>query len=72
MDVKIVRCRIPDILEKKKRSQVWLADEVGISPQYLNDLIRLRSIMGIVMGARIARVLKVNIDDLYVWEWLGE
>ena len=72
MDVKIVRCRIPDILKEKRKTQVWLAEEVDITPSYLSDLIHLRFKPGIEVCAKIARVLRVKIDDLFVWEWLGE
>jgi DNA-binding XRE family transcriptional regulator len=72
MDIKPVRCRIPEILHQQRRSQVWLADQLDISPQHLNDITRMRSIINIGLAARIAHVLKVKIDDLYVWEWHGE
>jgi Predicted transcriptional regulators len=72
MDIKPVRCRIPDILREKRKTQVWLADQLGITPQHMSDIVRLRSVIGIGMAARIAHVLKVKIDDLYDWEWLGE
>jgi DNA-binding XRE family transcriptional regulator len=72
MDIKPVRCRIPEILRRKRKTQVWLAEQVGISRQLLNDYIHLRIMMGIIIAAKIARVLDVNIDDLYEWEWLGE
>jgi DNA-binding XRE family transcriptional regulator len=72
MDIKPVRCRIPEILKEKRRTQVWLADQVDITPSYLSDLIHLRFNPGIEICAKIAYVLKVHIDDLYVWEWHGE
>jgi len=72
MLIKPVRCRIPDILRKKRKTQVWLAEQVGISRQLLNDYIHLRVTMGIVIAANIAYVLDVHIDQLYEWEWLGE
>jgi DNA-binding XRE family transcriptional regulator len=72
MDIKPVRCRIPEILHNQRKTQVWLADQLDISPQHLNDIIRMRSVTGIGMAARIAHVLKVKIDDLFDWEWHGE
>ena len=72
MDIRPVRCRIPDILDKKRKTQVWLADQMGISRQTLNGYVHLRSIMGMEIGAKVAAILGVKLDDLYEWERHGE
>jgi hypothetical protein len=45
---------------------------MGITKQTLNGYIRLRSIMGMEFGAKVAAILEVKLDDLYEWEWHGE
>lgn len=72
MDIKPVRCRIPDILKQQRKSQVWLSEQIGMTKQQLGDYIHLRSIMGMTVGAKVAKALNVTLDDLYEWEWLGE
>ena len=68
MELKPISCRIPEHLDRLKQSQQWLADQTGIPKQQLNDYIKMRHIMGIVVAKRIAVTLKVVIDDLYVWQ----
>ena len=69
MELKPISCRIPEHLERLKQSQQWLSDQTGIPKQQINDYIRMRHIMGIVVAKRISEPLKVVIDDLYVWKW---
>jgi len=68
----IVRCRIPQLLLKMGKTQIWLADQVGISKQQMNDYVSLRHVLGLNKAKSIAEVLGVVIDDLYEWEWRGE
>lgn len=69
MELKPISCRIPEHLDRLKQSQQWLSDQTGIPKQQINDYIKMRHIMGIVVAKKVAVPLKVVIDDLYVWEW---
>lgn len=69
MEPKPISCRIPEHLDRLKQSQQWLSDQTGIPKQQLNDYIKMRHIMGIVVAKKIAEVLRVVIDELYVWDW---
>lgn len=69
MELKPISCRIPEHLDRLKQTQQWLSDQTGIPKQQLNDYIKMRHIMGIVVAKRIAEPLKVVIDELYVWKW---
>ncbi|MOA49748.1 hypothetical protein D3C78_1726670 [compost metagenome] len=67
-----IRCRIPDILHANGKTQQWLAEQTGYSKQRISDYVQMRCIMSLPVAALIARILKVHIDDLYVWEWQQE
>lgn len=68
MEVNPISCRIPEHLDRRRATKQWLADQVGITKQQLNGYITMRNMMGIVIARKIARVLGVVIDDLYVWK----
>ena len=72
MDIRPVRCLIPDILRSKRKTQVWLAAELGMSKQQLNDYVQMRIMMKVDTAMKFSRVLNVAIDDLYEWNWIGE
>lgn len=67
-----VRCRIPDILRAKGKTQQWLADQTGLSKQRISDYVQLRYIMRLPTAALIARKLNVKMDDLHEWDWQQE
>ena len=68
MELKPISCRIPEHLERRRKTQQWLSDQTGISKQQLNDYVKMRHLMRIVVAKQIADKLKVNIDDLYNWK----
>lgn len=72
MELKPISCRIPEHLDRLKQTQQWLSDRVAIPKQQLNDYIKMRHIMGVVVAKNIAEALKVKIDDLYEWKWQQE
>ncbi|WP_420481860.1 helix-turn-helix transcriptional regulator [Cohnella zeiphila] len=65
ISAEIVRCRIPELLYRKRKSQVWLAEKTGISKQRISAYIHLRVIMTIPVSAIIAEALNCKLDDLY-------
>lgn len=67
MDLKPISCRILEHLDRLKQSQQWLSDQSGVPKQQLNDYIKMRHLMGIVVARKLAKPLKVVIDDLYCW-----
>ncbi|WP_173275428.1 helix-turn-helix transcriptional regulator [Paenibacillus sp. NEAU-GSW1] len=68
MELKPISCRIPEHLDRLRQTQQWLSDRSGIPKQQLNDYIKMRHIMGIVVAKKIADALRVPIDDLYAWK----
>lgn len=65
--VSIGRCRIQDILDKKRMSQVDLAVTTGIPKSQISDYIHGRRGISLKNAKIIAHVLKCTIDDLYEW-----
>ena len=72
MDPKPISCRIPEHLSKLGQTQQWLADQTKLSRQQLNDYIRMRNIMGVVVAKKVSGVLKVPIEELYEWDTAAE
>lgn len=72
MEPKPISCRIPEHLSKLGRTQQWLADQTNLSKQQLSDYIKMRSLMGIVIAKKVSGVLRVNIEELYVWDKAAE
>lgn len=71
MDFVPVSCHIPDLLQKIGKTQVWLADKVGITPQRVTDYVHLRHVAGIQLSTaiKIANALGCSVHDLFSWEW---
>ena len=65
-----VRCRIPELLSRMRKSQSWLASDTGYSEQEISDIVRMRDgrVVSLRKGRRVALSLKCKIDDLYEWE----
>jgi DNA-binding Xre family transcriptional regulator len=70
MELVPVSCHIPDLLHKIGKNQVWLAKEVGIRPQRVTDIVKLRH-PGItfVLCLKIAGALGCSVYDLFTWGW---
>lgn len=68
MDAVPIRCRIPDILLSKGKTQSWLADRTGLSKQRISDYCTMRRLVSIQIAKLIADELKVPIESLYEWK----
>lgn len=68
MELKPISCRIPELVHRIGKTQQWLADQSGMSKQQLSNYINMNNLMGLVNAKKIAVLLNVTIDDLYVWE----
>lgn len=71
-DIVPVRSRIPEHLRRMGKTQQWLANQLGMSRQQLSDYVNLRHIIRLPKAREIAILLRVPIDELYVWEWREE
>jgi putative transcriptional regulator len=56
--------RISEILEKKGKSQYWLAQETGITANSINSYVKNKVEPSLTNLFRIAEALKVNPKDL--------
>lgn len=68
----IVRCRIPQLLKRIGKDQVWLAGRLNMPKQQINHYVNMRSIPSLKIAKRIADTLDVTIDELHEWEWREE
>ena len=60
--------RLKEILENKQLTQVWLADQVGVTVVSVNNWCQQKSEPSLKTLASIARVLKIKISDLIIEE----
>lgn len=61
---KLVLHRIKETLEKKEKSQYWLAQETGITANSINSYVKNKVEPSLSNLFRIAEALKVNPRDL--------
>lgn len=62
------KCLIPELLHKIGKTQQWLSEQTGISPQRISDYATKRVVMGIGIAKMIAELLNCHIDNLYTWK----
>lgn len=63
-----IRCRLPDILDKRGLERSWLVAKTGWSKSRISDYCTMRKMMSVPTARVIAKILKVRIEYLYVWE----
>jgi len=54
------------VIRQKKMTQAMLANMVGVKREYLNRIINKKITPTVPLGMRIARALKVPIEELFV------
>lgn len=65
-----VVCHIPTLLRKLDKTQVWLAGQVGITPQRVTDIVKLRHPgVTLALSLRLADALGCSVYDLFSWGW---
>lgn len=66
------KCRLNEILKKKKISQVDLALKLGMKKQQINAYANNDSTMTLKTAKNIANHLNVTIEDLYDFIWVEQ
>ncbi|MEF7565043.1 helix-turn-helix transcriptional regulator [Bacillus infantis] len=59
------KCRLNEILNEKKMSQVELAEKLGMKKQQINAYANNETIMSYKTAKNISYQLNVNMEDLY-------
>lgn len=62
--MEILENRILEELELQGRSQVWLSQKIGVTPNTVNNWCANKTQPGIIQSMRIASVLGVSINEL--------
>lgn len=57
---------IKKLLAKKKMSQTQLGDAVGVERTNMNMLINRNVNVSVILGLRIAKVLGVEIEQIFI------
>ncbi len=59
---------ISKIIEEKGLKQIYVAEKAGYKPQELSDMINGRRLIKVCDITRLARALKVEINEIYKTE----
>lgn len=65
MRVKPGRCLLRQLLEERKLTNQWLADQTGLSEQKISNYVTGQARMGYATACSIALTLGVHAEDLY-------
>ncbi len=57
---------INEIIRKKNMTQGHLALKVGVKREYLNRIINRKITPSVSLGIRIAKALKVPVEELFI------
>ena len=60
--------RLKEILEKHRKTQVWLSEAIGVSVVSVNNWCQNKNEPSLRTLAAIARALKIKISDLIIEE----
>jgi len=63
-----VKNRLKEILDERGIKQTWLAEQVGITKQTMSNLIKNRFTTSMDIAFRIAKVLNMEITDIFYEE----
>ncbi|GIN22576.1 helix-turn-helix transcriptional regulator [Siminovitchia fordii] len=66
--IEIGKCLLPELLYKRKMTQVQLEARTGIDRRQINAYIKGNRKMSLVNAKVIAEALGCAIDDLYEWK----
>lgn len=58
--------RIKEVLEEKRRTQTWLAEQMGKSYNMVNSYVQNRQQPRLEVLTEIARILDVDVRELIV------
>lgn len=62
------KCLLPNILKRKRMTQVELSVLTGIATTQINEYIANTRGMSLANAKLIAHYLNVSMDDLYEWK----
>lgn len=71
MTIKVGRCLLRDILDRKGMTIQDLANRLGVSRQQVSKYVNNKKKMSLETAVSIAWVLNVNVLELYEWIEVG-
>lgn len=66
------KCRLNEILDQRKMTQVDLADKLGMKKQQINAYANNETTMSYKTAKNISYQLNVQMDELYDFIWSQE
>lgn len=58
--------KLRELLEKQKKSQVWLSGELGVSTVSVNNWVKNKNQPSLETALKICKALDVDISDLII------
>ncbi|MDQ0412676.1 helix-turn-helix transcriptional regulator [Mesobacillus stamsii] len=71
MPYKVVCCRVPSHLRRKRWTQQELADRVGLTKQAMSKIVNNANIMSYETAYSVAKELGCRMEDLYEVRYIG-
>jgi putative transcriptional regulator len=66
--MRMIRCRLRQVLEERGLRQDWLANRAGIHNATLSRLVTGKTVPTMEVAYRIASALDLHVDEIWVWE----
>jgi putative transcriptional regulator len=60
-----VKNRLKEILDKKGIKQIWLAEQINISPKTLNNIIGNKYNTSLEVALKISKILDIDIQEIF-------
>lgn len=63
-----MECRLKEIIKERGLKQGYIAEKAGISNTTMSALVTGRNLPTLPVAARIAKVLELHIDEIWILE----
>lgn len=64
----MIRSKLGEVLKERGLRQDWLASRAGVHNATLSRIVTGKSVPTLEVAYRIANVLDLRVDEIWVWE----
>lgn len=65
LSLELGESRIPELLLRRKKTQASLARRLGVSPQFISQVIKKERTLSLTQAINAAHFLECRVEDLY-------
>lgn len=62
----IIECRLKELLSNKGMNQKWLAEQVGLSPSAMSQIVRGESKPNMLTTLKISEAMDLIVNEIWV------